>query len=107
MRARHEQMEKTGALSRSELLETTKENFVNKRTVKLIGKKKMESEVHRRTQKCLEIKLSLAINSLEHQSGTAAKALAEVKKLVAELEGKFVLIAEDFQEEKKDRVRQI
>lgn len=110
MRSKQEKMKETDALSQSELLKLKeRKTIVNKQILKLNGQK-IEAELQVRTQQCQELKLSLSMYDPEQQAETNTEALAEIKKLVAELEVKLALITKDItnlQEENKDIESQI
>ena len=96
MKSKQEKMKETDAHSQSELLEMKeKKTTVIKQIMKLSGQK-IEAELQVRTQQCQELKLSLAMYDPEQQPETNTEVqLADIKKLIAELEAKLALITKD------------
>lgn len=111
MRAKQEKTKERDELSQSDLLKLKERKGVVIKLITKLNGKKIEAELQVRTQQCRELKLSLDMYDPEQQeTGKNTEELAEIKKLVSELEDKLALISKEIanlKEENEDLDRQI
>ena len=99
-----DRMEDSVARSRSELLEMIERgSWVRKRIAEL-SRQKMVVELRLRTQQCRELRLYLARYEPEQQPVVDAAALAEIRELIATLEGEFEHITQEVSGLQEDKV---
>ena len=104
LRTSQDRMEDSVARSRSELLEMIERgSWVRKRIAEL-SRQKMVVELRLRTQQCRELRLYLARYEPEQQPVVDAAALAEIRELIATLEGEFEHITQEVSGLQEDKV---